>query len=63
MESMIHRNQSQMIFMIKRLTTTIPPKSGPQPQGVEYNYNTVKTVKLERKYGRRQNVTKYKRTT
>ena len=26
-----------------------PPKSGPQPQGVEYNYNTVKTIRLERK--------------
>ena len=26
-----------------------PPKSGPQPQGVEYNYNTVKTVRSERK--------------
>ena len=61
METMIHQNQNQI--MIKRLTTTIPPKSGPQPQGVEYNYNTVKTVKLERKYGRRQNVTKHKRTT
>jgi hypothetical protein len=59
METMIHRTQ----MTIKRLTTTIPPKSGPQPQGVEYNYNTVKTVKLERKYGRRQNVTKHKRAT
>ena len=40
-----------------------PPKSGPQPQGVEYKYNTVKTVKLEKINGRRQDVTKHKRTT
>jgi hypothetical protein len=31
--------------MYKRLTTTIPPKSGPMPQGLNINYNTVKTVK------------------
>jgi hypothetical protein len=31
--------------MIKRLTTTIPPESGPTPQGLNINYNTVKTVK------------------
>jgi hypothetical protein len=34
--------------MTKRLTTTIPPKSGPLPQvpqGLNINYNTVKTVK------------------
>jgi hypothetical protein len=35
-----------------------PPKSGPQPQGVEYNYNTVKTIKLENANGNRQNSTK-----
>jgi len=37
----------------KKLTTTIPPKRGPQPEGVEYKYNTVKTVRLENKNGRR----------
>ena len=31
--------------MTKRLTTTIPPKSGPMPQGLNISYNTVKTVK------------------
>ena len=31
--------------MIKKLTTTIPPKSGPTPQGLNITYNTVKTVK------------------
>ena len=25
-----------------------PPKSGPTPQGLNINYNTVKTVKLEK---------------
>ena len=36
------------ISLTKKLTTTIPPKSGPQPQGLNLNYNTVKTVKLEK---------------
>jgi hypothetical protein len=44
----------------KKLTTTIPPKSGPQPQGLNINYNTVKTVRLEKINGRdRQGVTKH----
>ena len=44
---------------IKRLTTTIPPKSGPMPQGLNLNYNTVKTVKLEKiNGGHRQGSTK-----
>ena len=29
----------------KRLTKTIPPKLGPTSQGLNINYNTVKTVK------------------
>ena len=29
-----------------------PPKSGPTPQGLNINYNTVKTVKLEKMNGR-----------
>ena len=46
-------------IMIKKLTTTIPPKSGPMPQGLNLNYNTVKTVKLEKINGRhRQGFTK-----
>jgi hypothetical protein len=32
----------------KRLTLTIPPKSGPCPQGLNINYNTVRTVKSEK---------------
>ena len=38
-----------------------PPKSGPTPQGLTINYNTVKTVNLEKIKGRnRQNFTKRK---
>lgn len=36
-----------------------PPKRGPQPQGLNLQYNTVKTVKLTEKInGNRQNSTK-----
>ena len=36
-----------------------PPKSGPTPQGLNINYNTVKTVRLENINGRnRQGLTK-----
>jgi hypothetical protein len=33
----------------KKLTTTVPPKSGPQPQGLNIKYNTVKKIKLSEK--------------
>ena len=33
----------------KRLTLTIPPKSGPNPQGLNIQHNTVKTIRLEKK--------------
>jgi hypothetical protein len=39
-----------------KLTTTIPPKSGPQPQGLNITYNTVKSVKLEKINGRNRQV-------
>jgi hypothetical protein len=43
----------------KKLTTTVPPTSGPQPQGLNINYNTVKKVRTEKINGRdRQVVTK-----
>ena len=29
---------------MKKLTTTIPPKRGPNPQGLNIKNNTVKTV-------------------
>ena len=37
-----------MIGKPKRLTTTVPPKRGPCPQGLNINYNTVRTVKSEK---------------
>jgi hypothetical protein len=33
-------------------TWLLPPESGPTPQGLNINYNTVKTVKLEKINGR-----------
>ena len=41
--------------MIRKLTKTIPPKSGPMPQGLNIEHNTVKNVGLEKPNGRRQN--------
>jgi hypothetical protein len=46
-----------MIFMIKGKKSGPPPKSGPNPQGLNINYNTVKTVKLEKINGNRQSLT------
>jgi hypothetical protein len=44
--------------MVKtKLTRTIPPKSGPTPQGLNVDYNTVKTVKLEKINGRHRKST------
>ena len=44
-----------MTMKANKLTTTIPPKSGPVPQGLNLSYNTVKDVKLTEKInGRRQ---------
>ena len=40
-----------------KLTTTVPPNRGPQPQGLNIQYNTVKTVKTEKINGNRQSVT------
>ena len=38
----------------------IPPKSGPQPQGLNIQYNTVKTIPSEKINGRdRQNTSKH----
>jgi hypothetical protein len=50
-------------IMTKKLTTTIPPKSGPMPQGLKLSYNTVKDVKLTEKInGRhRQSTSKHKK--
>jgi hypothetical protein len=48
----------------KRLTTTIPPKSGPEPQGLNIDYNTVKIIKHTEKIkngGYRQSSTQHKK--
>ena len=44
----------------KKLTTTVPPKSGTTPQGLNIQYNTVKDVRLEKKHGNRQKPAKQK---
>ena len=36
----------------KRLTKTIPPLRGPNPQGLNISYNTVRTIKSEKINGR-----------
>jgi len=40
----------------KRLTLTVPPKSGPTPQGLNLDTNTVKTIKLEKINGKKQKI-------
>ena len=44
-----------------KLTKTIPPKRGPNPQGLLINYNTVKPVRLEKINGRRGQVSTKRR--
>ena len=47
--------------MIKRLTRTVPPKRGPNPQGLNVPLKQVKITNPENIYGRhRQVVTKRK---
>ena len=46
-----------------KLTTTVPPKSGPQPQGLNISYNTVKTIKAEKINGRNRQVSTKRRAT
>ena len=45
---------------LSKLTTTVPPQSGPVSEGLNIKYNTVKTVKTEKLNGKqhRQSVTK-----
>ena len=42
-------------------TWLLPPESGPMPQGLNLNYNTVKTVKLEKTNGRQNRQGTYTR--
>ena len=39
-----------------KLTKTIPPKRGPQPQGLLINYDSVKPVRLEKINGRHRQI-------
>jgi hypothetical protein len=36
------------MIKLKRLTLTVPPKRGPNPQGLNISYNTVRTIKSEK---------------
>ena len=38
--------------MVKKLTTTIPPLRGPNPQGLNVPLKQVKTIKLEKLNGK-----------
>jgi hypothetical protein len=42
--------------MVKKLTTTIPPLRGPNPQGLNVPLKQVKTIKLEKLNGRNRQV-------
>ena len=44
-----------------KLTKTIPPKSGPQSEGLLINYNTVKPVKLEKINGGHRQISSKRR--
>ena len=45
--------------MVKKLTNTVPPKSGPTAQGLNVPLKQVKTVRLEKINGRnRQSASK-----
>jgi hypothetical protein len=44
-------------------TWLLPPEAGPTPQGLNINYNTVKTVKLEKINGRQNRQGSTKRAT
>jgi hypothetical protein len=46
-----------------KLTTTVPPKRGPQPQGLNISYNTVKTIQAEKINGRHRQVSTKRRAT
>jgi hypothetical protein len=47
--------------MVKKLSRTKPPESGPMPQGLNISYNTVKEVKLTEKINGRNRQSASKR--
>jgi hypothetical protein len=42
------RQTLDIMTKLKRLTLTVPPKRGPNPQGLNINYNTVRTSNPEK---------------
>lgn len=50
---MAYMTRQNRMTMIKKLTTTVPPKSGPLSQGLNVPTKKTKTVRLENKNGRR----------
>ena len=55
--------QKQVRIMTNKLTTTIPPKRGPNPQGLNIPLKQVKTIISEKINGRnRQSFTQYGKT-
>ena len=51
-----YKKNYDTIFKPKRLTTTIPPLRGPNPQGLNIPLKQVKTVRLEKINGRNRQV-------
>ena len=59
----LHEYNQMMAYLLRTRTNMIkgkksgpPPKSGPDAQGLNIDYNTVKTVKLEKTNGRNRQV-------
>ena len=52
-----------MMMTYKRLTRTIPPKSGPVSQGLNISYNTGKTIELTEKINGRYRQSTSKRSS
>ena len=51
-----------IIEWLKKLTTTIPPLRGPNPQGLNIRYNTVTTIRSEKKLNGRNRQVATKRS-
>ena len=43
--------QNPVRIMTNKLTTTVPPKQGPTPQGLNIDYKKVKTIRAEKLNG------------
>ena len=52
---MINGRTDQLMTRIKRLTLTVPPLRGPNPQGLNIPFKQVKTVLKSEKINGRQN--------